>query len=75
VELQWQEPPERRRQLTRSQELDAIVAQLKAHPGRWALVGKSKQSRVSKGFYARGMEGTTRKRPDGLFDHYARAPK
>jgi hypothetical protein len=64
-----------RRQLNRTQELDAIAAALKARPGQWALVGKSKQSRISKGFYVRGLEGTTRKRADGLFDHYARAPK
>lgn len=80
----WQDPPpatyfqdaRKETKTLRSKELDELARVLKANPGRWALVDAArKSSGGGEKYKRRGLEVTTRKRPDGLFDEYVRAPQ
>lgn len=78
MSIKWQEPPEEKPGgcRTESRKRDAVVAQLKEHPGRWALVQPGvKGSSPMTGWKKRGCEATSRKRDDGLTDIYARWPE
>lgn len=71
----WQDPPAPMKGRERTVELDALAAELKAHPGRWALVATNPYPGASKQYKNRGLQVITRTRPDGKYDVYARAPE
>jgi hypothetical protein len=79
--LVWQDPPASKRGPRTTKHADA-AAEMRANPGRWALVGGPAKScgsanlirsaKVSAYAPAGSFETTTRRRPDGRFDIYAR---
>jgi hypothetical protein len=83
VEAWWKEPPpavhfqdaRKGRPTFRTRELDEFSELLKQHPGRWALVEVRPSSGGGYKYKRRGIEVTSRKRPDGMFDIYVRAPQ
>lgn len=83
MEAWWKEPPpavyfrdaRKGRPTFRTVELDKFAELLKQHPGRWALVEVRVSSGGGEKYKRRGLEVTSRKRPDGLFDQYVRAPE
>lgn len=73
----WKEPPapaaRGRKGGTKYAEL---VAELKAHPGKWALVAEGLVNRGPADYIRKqGLEVTTRIRQDGKYDVYARGPE
>lgn len=79
VQMKWQEPPQSKagRGRAASRERDAVVAQLKEHPGRWALVQEQcRNSGAGTSWRQRGCEATAVRRDDGKgYDVYARWPE
>ena len=75
VELKWQDPPPRRQG---EYWLEKTVAELRANPGRWALVRHYDKHTSANNSYQRlkaaGCEATQRRTPDGGADLYARWP-
>lgn len=75
--VQWQEPPPPNLGSSRSKsaELDDFARALRGNPGKWAYVGTSKTNGgYQRKYRIRGLEVTTRMRPDGARDVYVRAP-
>lgn len=76
--IEWSDPPARGGgSLNARGRIDAIVAELKLHPGRWAKVRTNVVYRKQMGdaFQIRGCEVITRKSTEGDGkDHYARWP-
>lgn len=58
--LEWQDPPASSRGRLGSRILDEHVAQLQAHPGRWALVRRGVAPGTADAYKARGCEVTSR---------------
>jgi hypothetical protein len=83
MDVRWQEPPPaieppeaaRNATMARSRALNELAATLREHPGRWALVTVRRWSGGGDQYKRRGLEVTSRRRPDGLFDQYVRAPE
>jgi len=67
--LKWQEPPS-----TPRHNWDSIAEQLKANPGRWALVAESYSGNKVKAAKARGLTVRVSRVPEnfGKFDVYAK---
>jgi hypothetical protein len=79
-ELKWQDPPPGRRLGGKvgAQRIDADVEELKANPGRWALIAESVTSPVLLSYRKRGCEvriSTVKPKPNARYDIYARWPK
>lgn len=75
----WQDPPPDGRTVTN---WNAVAAALRARPGEWALVASGVSSSLATQIRsgrrvafrpARSFDATSRKRPDGKHDIYARA--
>lgn len=79
MQIKWQDPPEpstgRGRQTSR--ERDQLVAQLKNHPGKWALILEDqKSSSAATSMRKRGCEArSVRHRKTNTYDVYARWPE
>lgn len=84
--MKWQEPPADGRRHTggsgwnsrsaRSKELDALADQLRANPGRWALVEENTWPGNAKKYQSRGLDVRLRKTGDDQRqDIYARSPE
>lgn len=64
VELVWQDPPSRRGGI--GKDYSRVIDELKANPGRWALVIKDmKTTAAPAAFRQAKCEATTRRNPDG----------
>jgi hypothetical protein len=78
VEIVWQDPPTRRQ---RPGEYEATIAELKKHPGRWALIASDwKTAHAPNAFRQAGCEITARRNKDtkgGVksFSVFARFPQ
>ncbi|WIK82137.1 hypothetical protein [Micrococcus lylae] len=70
TEIQWEEPPERTRRVERPGKYDAVMAALKEHPGRSAVVHRGKSANTT-WWKKQGFEATSRLQPDGTFKTYA----
>jgi len=75
-DLTWQDPPQSTSGASSKEIWNIVAAQLREHPGQWALV-RAAASSPAIGLPAAqrlGLERTTRKTPDGKWDIYMRAP-
>lgn len=73
--LVWEEPPPPRNPRKRTAEsTERILAQLKANPGKWALVMTVDYSGGHNQWYSHGVEIARRKNSDNKFDVYMRWP-
>lgn len=77
VEIMWQDPPTRRQ---RPGEYESAIAELKKHPGRWALISAEwKTAHAPNAFRQAGCEITSRRNKDAedgtkSWSVYARFP-
>lgn len=78
VEIKWQDPPSRSGNASRA--WDPVVEQLKAHPGKWALVATDwTYSAPPAAFRQHGCEATARRNKEAAGEKktwsvYARCP-
>lgn len=78
-DIVWEDPPDPGRRRT-SRDWAAIEAELRAHPGKWALVWENVKSAGHAGhrrtmFRTMGFDVRSAKRDDGLFNVYVRWPE
>lgn len=71
-EIEWKEPPPAKTGSAASRRIRNICAELDAHPGQWALVGRYAAPSMATSWRKLGYESTSRK-VDGGFDIYVRA--
>ena len=81
-QFDWAEPPAQKKiggskpgHTARQRELDQFAALLRRNPGRFALVGQQDAAGQGASFRRRGLVVVTRKRPDGRYDMYVKAPE
>ena len=82
AKIKWEEPPESKTGGNTNSKWRVVADQLKERPGKWALIAESKPYAVYATYVNKGrlaaftpagaFEGTSRKKPDGNFDIYAR---
>lgn len=71
MSLVWKDPPPSKT----FGKLAGEIAELKAHPGVWALVRESTHRSAGISWERHGCETTLRKNPDGTWQVYARWPE
>jgi hypothetical protein len=74
TKIRWEDPPEPSVGRGRAMRVDAFVAGLKRHPGRWALVGEGTPG-LAGPYRLRGCEVAVRGPSSGLRKVYARWPE
>ena len=76
-DLTWQDPPRAASGPASKEIWNSVAAQLREHPGQWALVRAAAGSPAIGQPAAQrlGLERTTRKNADGTWDIYMRAPE
>lgn len=81
MEFEWKEPPpttgnggSKPGHTPRQRELNEFAELLHKNPGKYALIGQQPYAGANASFRRRGLEVATRKRPDGQYDVYVRAP-
>lgn len=76
--MEWKEPPAPKAGVSRKQDIDAMVAELKVNPGQWALVAKNSPANPApwkkKGCEVKTLRAGLGYRP-GRFDMYVRWPE
>lgn len=75
--MKWQEPPLSTRGRAGSMQIEQDVTELRANPGRWAIVRSRVTAEVARSYRKRGCEAVTRSLPGTTpprFDIYARWP-
>lgn len=70
--LNWEDPPAEMRGGRAS--LAPLIAELKANPGKWALVRVDASAAAGEGFKKKGCKVTRRKVGDNKFNIYAMWP-
>lgn len=70
----WTDPPERTRGRGAKSKYAPIVAELQAHPGKWALVARAAKTSVAQSLKNLGCETSVRANDKGGSDIYARWP-
>lgn len=71
--LRWEDPPPCKRV---SAETGALVAELKAHPGQWAVIreGAKSVSSIREALRKHGCDASSRRHEDGSFTLWAQWP-
>lgn len=82
TKIKWEEPPLANNTNKKRTRWSDVAEQLRAKPGSWALVSEAVKYSVTTTYINKGRitafepagayEATSRKRPDGSFDVYAR---
>jgi hypothetical protein len=57
--LEWKQPPVNAKGARRALEIDAVVDELRQHPGEWAIVARNVNSANTRTWTKRGCEVTT----------------
>lgn len=77
-DIVWEDPPEAKYGPRSPGRLRELVDQLRAHPGKWALVKANAPKSGTTNYYLRdryGCEVVQRSNADGTFNIYARWPE
>lgn len=80
TDIIWEDPPPRQRGGGRGFDYDGFVAELKKHPGKWAVVRPGGAYSGAFGDAHQrlrrcGCDALQRKQPDGTYTLYARWPE